>query len=649
MVRDCQAAFVVALLLARVARAADGDARLPAVDVPTSDSASAPMDERDPTAFTTEIDATQYGGEERSVAELLATAPGATVHRLGDLGQLATVELRGASSDQILVLLDGIPLTSAAGGTVDLSTIPPELIDHIDVLRGDAGARYGAGALGGVVNIVTRRPKEALAEGSLGYGEWQTTDASAAGSLAQGRGGGSLAGSYFQTAGDFDYRFNPTPSLGGAPLQTAIRSNDQSRSAGLVGSGFYSVGAGELTLAGQAVAGERGLAGPIDDPTPNDRESYQRALLGGRLTLPHAIGPVDLELDAHGRADALDVDLAYLGALPQLDLEGGGSVAASLTIGASQHWSVELGSSRETLQASDFGNPARTNLEASLADEITLLHDRILIEPAARFDAQGPFEGLSPKLGVAARLLGPFELRSNVGASFRAPTFAELYLQQGLVEPNPALQPERGESADLGLFATGRRWLVSASAFASSYQNLILYEVFPPFRVKPFNAGASMIEGVEAEASLRPIDSLTLAATYTGLLTWDNDPSSQTYGDPLPYRPDHHAHGRAAWQPGRFLVTLEADWATAQPLNPAGSLLLPGHFVVDAGVGVRLWSRPDLWLTAEAKNLTDDQAPDLFGYPLPGTSVFLNLRGSFSPSATPSPSLLPSPTPGVPR
>ena len=64
--------------------------------------------------------------------------------RLGDQGQLATVTLRGSSTDQVLVLLDGIPLTSAAGGTVDLSTIPQGLIDHIDVLRGDAAARYGA-------------------------------------------------------------------------------------------------------------------------------------------------------------------------------------------------------------------------------------------------------------------------------------------------------------------------------------------------------------------------------------------------------------------------------------------------------------------------------------------------------------------------
>lgn len=607
---------------------------LPPVDVPTSESPELPRDERDPTALTTEIRAKDYAGEERSVAELVASAPGATIHRLGDFGQLATVTLRGSSADQIIVLLDGVPLTSAAGGTVDLSTIPPELIDRIEVLRGDAGARYGAGALGGVINIVTRRPSETVSAATVGAGEWNTEDVSAAGALAGASGGAALAASFFRSDGDFPYRWNPTSELAGSPLLGAVRRNDWSDLAGSVGSGSWRLGRSELTVVGEGSFGARGLAGPVDALTPTDHEQFGRAIVGARLDDPHALGPLDLELSAHGRLDSLDVTLAPEGPLPQTDLEGGGSASLAWAIGP-ELWRAEAGAGRETLQAADEGNPARDELFASLSDEITLLRERLLVVPAIRWDAQGPFEGVSPKLGASFSPWAPLELRANVGESFRAPTFGELYLQQGLVAPNPSLLPERGESADLGVAFSEGPALASLTAFASSYQDLIVYEVYPPFAVKPFNIGRAWIEGLEASLSVRPAASLTLEAVYTYLLTWDDDPQSPTYGYPLPYRPPHHAHGRAVWQPGRFLATLEADWATPQALNAAGSLTLPGHFIVDAGAGIRVLDRPELWLTAEAKNLTDDQAPDLYGYPLPGTSFFLTLRGSFDPQSNP--------------
>jgi iron complex outermembrane receptor protein len=627
---------LLALVLARTVRAmaqgpsTDTDAKLPPVDVPTDDSPELPVDETDPTAFTTEVRASDYGGEERSVAELIASSPGATIHRLGDQGQLATVELRGATADQVLVLLDGIPLTSAAGGSVDLSTIPPELIDHIEILRGDAGARYGAGALGGVVNIVTRRPQQALLEGSAGYGEWNTVDASAAGALAGGSRGGLLAASFSRSDGDFVYRFDPTPQLAGTPLQSATRSNDQSLSAGALGSGFFRFGSAELELVGQGSAGARGLAGAIYEPTPNDSESWQRGLVGALLRLPNLIGPASLELQAHGRADALDVDLEYVGALPQHDLDTGLTATTEVPLGRAQRLGVSVGVEREWLEASDYGNPARTDFSAATWDEVSLWTDRLLLEPAVRFDAQGPFTGFSPKLGLALRPWKPLEVRANVGGSFRAPTFAELYLQQGLVQPNPSLVPEYGQTADLGVALSGWRTLVSVDAFASSYQNLIVYEVDPPFRVKPFNVGGAWIEGLEASVSSRPIASLTLEASYTFLEDWNNDSTSVYYGDPLPYRPQNHGHGRIVWQQGGLRASLEADGATSQPLNNAGSLTLPGHFVVDAGAGVRLWRKPELWLGAEVKNLTNDQSIDVFGYPLPGTSFFVTLRCSSS-------------------
>src|SRR6266568_1484108 len=111
---------------------------------------------RDPTASATVIEASRFAGEAKGVAELVATAPGVAVNDYGGLGHVSTISIRGASSDGVLVLLDGIPLNSAFGGGVE-------------------GAVYGAGALGGVVNIVTRRATASGGSLELGggsFGSW---------------------------------------------------------------------------------------------------------------------------------------------------------------------------------------------------------------------------------------------------------------------------------------------------------------------------------------------------------------------------------------------------------------------------------------------------------------------------------------------
>jgi iron complex outermembrane receptor protein len=636
--------FLIACAIARVARAQNLDATLPTVDVPVAPgdgsagparaSQSAPVaprppiDPRDETGQVTRVDATAYAGELRSTAELVATAPGTDVHRLGDQGQLATVTLRGSSTDQVLVLLDGIPLTSAAGGTVDLSTIPQGLIDHIDVLRGDAAARYGSGALGGVVNVVTKTPGPHQGEADLSYGAWNTLAASASDGAVAGPASGSLALSLFRSDGDFTFARNLTPDLGTASQQQT-RQNNQSLSLGALGSGSLSIGGGTLRTALQGAFIDRGLAGTEFDLTLRDHAREGRGLWGVSWTLPSALGPFDLEVLGHGRVDSLDVQLFEgPGSAGQLDLEAGLEATLSATLGF-QRLSLSASASDEALEASD-GSPARGTVSASAADRFTFFSERLAIVPAARVDEVGQFFGVSPKLGVSFFPPGiagsPLELRANVGEGFRAPTFGELYLEQGIAQPNPNLSPETNLSADLGASLRWARTLFSVTGFISRYDNLILYEFYPPQAAKPFNAGRSVVEGIEAEVVARPLRSLTLVASYTFINAYDNDPASYTYGRALPFKPAQHAHGRASWQYGRLRASLEADLATGQTLNKAATLSIPGHSELDAAVGFRLWNRPAVWLTGGARNLLNDQTPDTFGYPLPGLAFFASLQ-----------------------
>ncbi len=623
---------------ARADPATDGgrqpDALLPEVDVPVLEpSALGPpadrSDSRDDTGQLTRIEAAAHAGETRSTADLVAEAPGTQLHRLGDPGQQATVALRGSTSDQVLVLLDGIPLTSAAGASVDLSTIPEPMIDHVDVLRGDVAARYGAGALGGVVNLITRRAQASEGTAEVSAGSFGTLAASAADGLTLGRASSSFGLSFSRSDGDFPYQYNATPDEPGG-TRSVVRENNQSLVLSWLGSVSARVGSGsgEALVYGSVV--DRGLAGSEFAPTPRDHLRQERGLVGLSWSTPALVGPFDLSLIGYTRADALDVREAAFGDTQWLDLAAGLEAVSTATFGAQRlSFSVEGGD--EALSAGSEGSPARGTLGLAAVDRVSLFSERVRVVPAVRLDVAGQFVGASPKLGlsvVSPWAWAPIELRANAGLGFRAPTFGELYLQQGIAQPNPDLQPETNQSVDwAAVLRLGATWL-SVGGFLSHYDNLILYELYPPFAAKPFNEGKSFVQGVEIEGSTRPLQGLELTASYTFLDAFDDDPHSYTYGRELPYRPQHHGHGRASWSHGRLALALEADGSSSQSLNRAATLLIPGHALLDGSVAFRIWDAPGVWLAAGGRNLLNSQAVDSFGYPLPSMSFFLSLRVS---------------------
>ena len=110
---------------------------------------------RDPTGASTRVDPRSVPGAQARLSDLLQASPGAGVRRAGAPGGREELLVRGANGQQVLVVLDGVPLNSARGGAFDLSTLPAAYVGQLELLRGPASAQYGGGALGGVLRVVT--------------------------------------------------------------------------------------------------------------------------------------------------------------------------------------------------------------------------------------------------------------------------------------------------------------------------------------------------------------------------------------------------------------------------------------------------------------------------------------------------------------
>ncbi len=598
-------------------------------------------------AQSTVIDLGRYAGEARTVADLLATAPGVRVQQAGP-GQLAQVSLRGASADESLILLDGIPLVGPGGGSVDLSSLPSSLLSRLIISRGVLGAQLGAGALGGAIELVPMGFSKTQTSGGVQLAGGSFGTAQLAADLAVATAGGAAWAGGVQldrTAGDFPYAHQLTPEVGG-PYYAVSRSNaDAWRSSGLL-RGALPTSIGEVDVLFQLSAGERGLPGSDGLETPNARSADTSGLAGLRLRqlLPVMSGDAVLTTRAWVRGSLLTQRGLGIGfgdcqsglsspscaAQASHTIGARGEVEVALPVGQAQVLSAQLSTGGEWVAGDYTGIHRRAIGSLRLSDDATLLAGALSLHPALRLDLVGEQTAISPGFGVVARpfrgtLFEPVELRASVGSSLRPPSFSELYLAQGPTKPNPDLRPERALSADAGVGLTTEDFTVALSGFWSRYTDLILYELFPPAQARPFNIGQARIAGAELQVLVRLPLAATLEASYSLLGAINERPSVTEGGQKLSYRAPHRLYARLAHRGERVEAFFQGNFTSAMPRNAFGTADLPAQLRLDAGAGVRVAG--PVWLDLEVRNLLDAQTQqDLFQYPLPGLSLLATVR-----------------------
>ncbi|NOJ98228.1 TonB-dependent receptor [Corallococcus coralloides] len=612
---------------------------LPTVEVIGKEVPEAPADSarrRDPTGAITVIDARERAGEARDTAELLGGSASLVVQDSGGYGQSKSLVVRGASSNGVLVFLDGIPL-NGAGGAADLSLIPVALLERMEILRGAAGARYGAGGLGGAVNLVTRAPSSRLlSSGEVTYGSFDTLMAhvAASGALLEGQALVLLHGGRSQ--GDFSYRVDELPALDDNPLTQEVRTRNDARGGGALLKYRQGLdGGGRVDVLAELSLQDRALAGTVQNPTVSRRQDQTRLSLGARWARP--FGDTG-EGSARGffRRDWLDVTGGTTGvdSGAQRYTVGGVEVEGRAVLGRNELAVTLAGSSESVTQA--VGGQAASWWRASVMamDELSLFSERLRLVPSVRVERVGHYSLLSPKLGASVDLGRGFGVRANAGQSHRAPSFLELYIRQGLLLPNPELKPERALSVDAAALWRDDIWSVTAGGFAAVYENLIAYELYPPNLARPYNFAAARVWGAEVELEARPRPWLTATSSYAWTRTQNRYGDPRYFGKELPYRPRHKWVGRLRvgpdWLNGRTEVLVQSS----QLINRVGEarLSLPSRTWVSVGASSTFLHRPDLTVSFDVKNLLDARTADYTGMPLPGRAAYVTLSVALDPS-----------------
>ena len=593
----------------------------------------------DPPVFVDIIEMKDFKGRFVTAKDVINQASGVTVKDFGGLGKMSTVSIRGSGSDHVVVMIDGVRVNSATGGGFDLSSIPVDQIERIEVIRGGDSAFYGDGAVGGVINIITRKSKE-IPVTSVGanYGSFNTFNTHLSRSHGFDKGGYMVGASYMHTDGAYLYKSDNGTALDDSDDFVTLRKNNGADNRSILLKGNYSFSP-NFDLAGQTdlYNSIKGMPGMITFPSFDAWQEELRNLsqinatvtglpvrgLTFKTALSHRYNELAFS-DRQGEQTGIAIDARYVEYEPRI------SQMVQYIWGTHQILTLQGEFLRTMLREKDevYNNPERDRWALSVRDQIILWGDRITFVPALRFDSISDVgQKLSPKLGTYFRPINWLVFKGNAGQSFRAPNFSELYFNQGLVQGNPDLEPEVAMNYDAGLQIVTRPFFAEAAYFRTDVENLIEYLLVSGFRYKPFNIGRAKIEGMEAKATINPWEYTSLTGSFTMTYAIDQTGIENRDGNQLPGRPRYKAFGRLEAGPTFITAFCEYTYFGANFITQANTKLLDARNILNAGVVVH--PSETFHFGIEVKNVLDDMAVDVRGFPLPGRSVFASVEMSF--------------------
>jgi iron complex outermembrane receptor protein len=626
---------------------------------------------RSPTAFATVVDTSAAPTEMETLAEALAETVGVQVRRFGGLGDFSTVSIRGFSAGQVQVYLDGVPLSRADNEVVNLSDLPLDAVERVEVYRGTTPLAFAQSGPGGVVNVITRRPGERpLTAASVSYGSFETRKADAVSSNRIGPWEYLAFGHYLGSRGDFTYT-NDLGTATPADDREETRVNNDFNLGNLTARlGYRPAGPLAASLTADSFFREEGVPGVGVAQARDARLRTFRQLAHLDVDLLPASAPLEVSGGAYGlyeRQNFRDRDGEIFVASDTDDrtAAGGGQLLLRGALGAHHLPGLFLATGYEHFAADDKLDPrgtppARTRLRGTIGaeDEIVALGDRLSIVPGLRWEIfRDDFPGepglpvplqtggttvrdfFSPRLGVRAVPLRGLTLLGNLGRYARVPNLAELFGNRGVVLGNPRLRPEVAWNWDLGgrldvpAWGPLDRMRLEYAYFDNSIDDLIILRQVSLTLVRPDNVAAASLTGHELSARARLARRLGLLANYTRQETRDESEVPFFRGKELPGRPRDEAFFRAelTWSrahpvpgmprmwPGR--VFYEVNVIAENFLDRANERRVSSRVLHGTGLELRLpWQR--LRVALEVKNAGDDQQEDVLGFPLPGRAVF---------------------------
>ena len=562
-----------------------------------------------------------------TVGDALRRVPGVDVRQSGSFGKTTAVSIRGANPNSVQVLVDGVRVKSPTLGIAELADISPDLIERIEIVRGPQSTLYGADAIGGVINIITKKGQGKVFQGSIeeqvgnygtwinqgtGYGQWKVLDYSFAGSYRESNGQfqndnadeKALSGRIgltlpYDSSLSFIARWNRTDTglpvkfvcCGPLPTEPLIDINQQQQSETLV-----------LSLEGRT------------RPVPWWESRARISRFENNQGFQDPVDPGYFDFPFFAQINTLRREAEWINAFHI------GRWSTS-TIGL--EYRHEEGENKGTFSA-------RTHTYSAFFEQQLRFFERLFITGGVRVDDHSTFGTHVTSRGSIAFLIKETgtRLRGGGGSGFRAPTLNDLFFP-GF--SNPSLEPETSLSWEVGVDQTlwKERIRLGLTVFYNKFDNLIR---FVPITAFPFTAAVNIARarasGVEFSGEVDLLRNLVGSVNYT--YTDSEDLGADRW---LPREPQHRWNIGLTWEPIRRLQVFTQVLIVSSQFESAAAGYNHGYTRVDFGGTFRLLDRYSvlqaLDLTFKMTNAFNADYSEVRGFPALGHAFLFGARASF--------------------
>lgn len=415
-----------------------------------------------------------------SLPELLRGRAGMTVGNNGGLGKQSSVFLRGSESNHVLVLVDGVRIGSANFDLAAFQDLPLEMVERIEIVRGPRSSLYGSDAIGGVIQVFTRRdrggyaPRFHAGAGSHGLRE-----------VGGGFGGGGARGWFgidlgHQSSDGIDACRGSSTLFRGCFAEEPDADGYENDALSLRG-GIALGDRADAQLFALRAAGRNAFDSYADAyyQSPNVSNTLQQ-VLGGKLHYAPVAG-VDVQLGL-GRNDDESEDTrtgtpAYGYFHSTRDTA---SLQGDVALGTGQLLTLGLDWMRDAVRSDVAYTTTRRRNDAAFAQYQGRFgrHD---VQLGARRDDNAQFgTHTTGNIAYGIELTHGLRATASAGTAFKAPTFADLYYPPffGSATANPDLRPETSTSYEVGVAQRLGRWHWSANAYQTRIEDLITLDRF---------------------------------------------------------------------------------------------------------------------------------------------------------------------------
>jgi vitamin B12 transporter len=546
-----------------------------------------------------------------SVADLLRRQRGIEIVRNGGPGASTSVYLRGANSNQVVVLIDGVRIGSSTTGAASWNGIPLSSIDRIEIVYGPLSALYGADAIGGVVQIFTKKSEGAPAfSASAGGGSYGTRQVDAS---VHGATGGEHSVSYALSSAheeaDGFSATRPGSSSYNKDDDGYARNSVNGRLAVQLAPGHE---AGAQFLKSRLGAQYDSGASSYDTRNEQDIDSYalflnDRILPNWRSSLQAARSNDRLgsfTSNAASGASQIDTRQDEFTWQNTLDLDG-------------DTLQVLFGHRKEEVLSSASTALNRSRITNSVAAAYDLRRGSHLLDLSLRQDHSVYGGKTTGAAGYGYEFSKNLRATASAGTSFRAPTYNELYYPgYGL----PTNKPEQGRNVEAGI-----RWQVAGAELQANYYRNRLTDMIVTVNPCPsrtgscaYNVNHALLEGLTMSAQTR-LQGLDLRASADL-----QDPRDETTGKQLARRTRRHASFTAGYEIGQLDLGAELQASGSRFDDAANANRLGGYGLLNLYTTWRF--TPDWSLLLRLDNAAEKRYELARNYGTAGRSWFAALR-----------------------